>query len=224
MMIEAEAAENVVRGRLAEPSGTVRITASVPTAQLSLAPLLPQLALAYPKLRVTLHATDRFVDVIQDGFDLAVRDHFAPLPDSGLVQRRIGFQAKLIVASPLYLQGNGTPERPEDLDHHDGLLTSLASEGWVMERADGSTVSVSPRPRFVADESRVLREAARGSRHHHLARQALSAGDRKRHAYPHSSRVDRRQGDDDDLDAAPARAASSVRATVDFIAERLVDG
>lgn len=144
MMIEAEAAENVVRGRLAEPSGTVRITASVPTAQLSLAPLLPQLALAYPKLRVTLHATDRFVDVIQDGFDLAVRDHFAPLPDSGLVQRRIGFQAKLIVASPLYLQGNGTPERPEDLDHHDGLLTSLASEGWVMERADGSTVSVSP--------------------------------------------------------------------------------
>lgn len=217
--------ENVVRGRLAEPSGTVRITASVPTAQLSLAPLLPQLALAYPKLRVTLHATDRFVDVIQEGFDLAVRDHFAPLPDSGLVQRRIGFQAKLIVASPLYLQGNGTPERPEDLDHHDGLLTSLASEGWVMERADGSTVSVSPRPRFVADESRVLREAALAglgitTLPGKLCQQEIESGTLIRILPEWTA------GKVMTTILMPHRRGQlpSVRATVDFIAERLVDG
>ncbi|WEX76481.1 LysR substrate-binding domain-containing protein [Sinorhizobium numidicum] len=160
MLIEAEAAENVVKGRLAEPSGTVRITASVPTAQLSLAPLLPQLALAYPKVRVVLHATDRFVDIIQESFDLAVRDHFAPLPDSDLVQRRVGSEAKLLVASPLYLDRCGLPQKPEDIEQHDGLLTSLTAEGWTMQHADGSVVAVSPRPRFVADESRVLREAA----------------------------------------------------------------
>ncbi|GCA51390.1 HTH-type transcriptional regulator DmlR [Sinorhizobium sp. KGO-5] len=225
MMIEAEAAENIVRGRLAEPSGTVRITASVPTAQLSLAPLLPQLALAYPKLRVTLHATDRFVDVIQEGFDLAVRDHFAPLPDSGLVQRRVGFQAKLIVASPLYLRGNGTPERPEDLDRHDGLLTSLASEGWVMERADGAAVSVSPRPRFVADESRVLREAALAglgitTLPGKLCQQEIESGTLVRILPEWTA------GKVMTTILMPHRRGQlpSVRATVDFIAERLVDG
>ncbi|AWI57969.1 hypothetical protein AB395_00002317 [Sinorhizobium fredii CCBAU 45436] len=160
MLIEAEAAENIVKGRLAEPSGAVRITASVPTAQLSLAPILPQLALAYPRLRVILHATDRFVDIVQEGFDLAVRDHFAPLPDSGLVQRRVGSQAKMLVAAPVYLHQRGMPAEPEELAQHDGLMTSLTSDGWAMEHADGASVEVSPKPRFVADESRVLREAA----------------------------------------------------------------
>ncbi|RVJ29469.1 LysR substrate-binding domain-containing protein [Sinorhizobium medicae] len=225
MMIEAEAAENVVRGRLAEPNGTVRITASVPTVQLSLAPILPQLALAYPKLRVTLHATDRFVDIIQEGFDLAVRDHFAPLPDSGLVQRRVGTQAKLIVASPLYLHRNGTPERPEDLDRHDGLLTSLASEGWMMERADGSTVSVSPKPRFVADESRVLREAALAglgitTLPGKLCQQEIESGTLIRILPGWTA------GKVVTTILMPHRRGQlpSVRATVDFIAERLVDG
>ncbi|MDK1490146.1 LysR substrate-binding domain-containing protein [Sinorhizobium sp. 7-81] len=160
MLIEAEAAESVVKGRLAEPSGTVRITASVPTTQLSLAPLLPQLAVAYPKIRVVMHATDRFVDLIQEGFDIAVRDHFGPLPDSGLVQRRVASETIWLVASPAYLNRRSVPENPEDLEHHDGLLTSLASAGWTLEHADGTIVGVSPKPRFVADESHVLREAA----------------------------------------------------------------
>ena len=80
MMIEAEAAENVIKGRLAEPSGTVRITAAIPTAQNMLADLLPRLAHAYPKVRIVLHATDRFVDIVQEGFDIALRAHRLPLP------------------------------------------------------------------------------------------------------------------------------------------------
>src|SRR3990170_2884020 len=84
MLIEAEAAEHVVKGRLAEPSGTVRITASLPIAQFRLAPLLPRLAASYPKIRIMLHVTDRFVDIVQEGFDIAIRHHFAPLPDTDL--------------------------------------------------------------------------------------------------------------------------------------------
>ncbi|WP_081158372.1 LysR substrate-binding domain-containing protein [Ensifer aridi] len=225
MLIEAEAAENVVKGRLAEPTGAVRITASVPTAQLSLAPLLPQLALAYPKVRVMLHATDRFVDIIQEGFDLAVRDHFAPLPDSGLVQRRVGSQAKLIVASPLYLKRSGVPERPGELEHHDGLITSFSSEGWVMERADGSTVAVSPRPRFVADESRVLREAAVAglgitTLPGKFCREEIESGALV-HILPEWT-----AGKVTTTILMPHRRGQlpSVRATVDFIAERLGEG
>ncbi|HEV7305532.1 LysR substrate-binding domain-containing protein [Ensifer sp.] len=160
MLIEAEAAEAVVMGRLAEPSGTVRITASVPTAQMTLAGMLPQLALAYPRMRVVLHATDRFVDLVQEGFDIAVRDHFAPLPDSALVQRRVATEPIGLVAAPSYLAARGMPCGPEDLAGHDGLLASLTSEGWTLRNEDDAIVSVRPMPRFIADESRVLLEAA----------------------------------------------------------------
>ncbi|NUS68830.1 MAG: LysR family transcriptional regulator [Ensifer adhaerens] len=160
MLIEAEAAEAIVKGRLAEPSGTVRITASVPTAQMMLAGLLPPLAQAYPKMRVMLHATDRFVDVVQEGFDIAVRDHFAPLPDSGMVQRRVANDAILLVAAPAYLENRGQPREPSDLSRHDGLLASLTSEGWTMRNDAGVVVRVRPMPRFLADESNVLLEAA----------------------------------------------------------------
>ncbi|WP_077960245.1 LysR substrate-binding domain-containing protein [Ensifer adhaerens] len=160
MLIEAEAAEAIVKGRLAEPSGTVRITASVPTAQMMLAGLLPPLAQTYPKMRVMLHATDRFVDVVQEGFDIAVRDHFAPLPDSGMVQRRVANDAILLVAAPAYLENRGHPREPSDLSRHDGLLASLTSEGWTMRNDAGVVVRVRPMPRFLADESNVLLEAA----------------------------------------------------------------
>ncbi len=225
MLVEAEAAENVIKGRLAEPSGAVRITASVPTAQLSLAPLLPELALAYPKLRVVLHATDRFVDIVQESFDMAVRDHFAPLPDSGLVQRRVGTQSKLLVAAPAYLRERGVPARAEALQEHDGLMTSLTSLGWLVEHQDGTSVQISPNPRFVADESRVLLAAAVAGLgvtalpgtlcQEEIARGALV------HILPEWT-----AGKVTTTILMPHRRGQlpSVRATIDFIAERLGEG
>jgi DNA-binding transcriptional LysR family regulator len=160
MLIEAEAAESAVKGRLAEPTGLVRITASVPTAQLMLAPLLPELALAWPKLRIALHASDRFVDIVQEGFDIALRSHFAPLPDSELVQRRIGHDPGLLVAAPGYLARAGIPKAPQDIAGHDGLMTSLSETSWRLHSGVGEEVEVTPRPRFHSDEAIVLLEAA----------------------------------------------------------------
>ncbi|KGM31019.1 LysR family transcriptional regulator [Inquilinus limosus] len=159
-MIEAEAAEGVVRRRLAEPSGTVRITASVPTAQFRLAGLLPALARAYPKIRLQLHVTDRFVDLVQEGFDIAVRSHFAPLPDSELLQRRMGVERIALVAAPDYLARRGTPAEPADLAEHDGLLTGPSVTVWRLRHRDGPEEQVAPVSSFVADESVVLRQAA----------------------------------------------------------------
>ncbi|WOS61652.1 LysR substrate-binding domain-containing protein [Sinorhizobium fredii] len=225
MLIEAEAAENVVKGRLSEPSGAVRITASVPTAQLSLAPLLPELALAYPKIRVMLHATDRFVDIVQEGFDMAVRDHFAPLPDSGLVQRRVGSQSKLLVAAPAYLNQRGLPARAESLAEHDGLMTSLISQGWLMEHRDGTSVEISPNPRFVADESRVLLAAALAglgitALPGKLCQEEIASGALV-HILPEWT-----AGKVTTTILMPHRRGQlpSVRAAVDFIAARLGDG
>lgn len=160
MMIEAEAAENVIKGRLAEPSGTVRITAAIPTAQLKLADLLPRLAHAYPKIRIVLHATDRFVDVVQEGADIALRAHRGPLPDSGLVQRRIGFEPNWLVASPAYLERAGVPARPEDIDAVEGIVISPSETVWTLEDGKGAQIAVSPAPRYFADETVVLLKAA----------------------------------------------------------------
>lgn len=161
MLIEAQAAEDVVKGRLAEPTGLVRITASVTTAQLVLAPLLPELAFLHPKLQVMLHATDRFVDLVQEGFDIGIRDHSRPLPDSEMVQRRVGFEPFHLVASPAYLARHGTPLHPQDLSTHDGLILSptTAARTWTFTNA-GLAIDVRPVARFFADEPWTLLKAA----------------------------------------------------------------
>jgi DNA-binding transcriptional LysR family regulator len=160
VMIEAEAAEAVVHRRLAEPSGTVRITASVPTAQFQLADRLPILARHYPKLRLQLHVTDRFIDLVQDGFDIAVRSHFDPLPDSDLIQRRMNEEPITLVAAPRYVAQRGEPLTPESLSDHDGLMTTMAGRPWRLSDAGGRTVEIAPRPQLHADESVVLMSAA----------------------------------------------------------------
>lgn len=159
-LIEAESAEAVVRRRQAEPSGTVRLTASLPVAQAQLAPRLPALALAHPRIVLEVHATDRFVDLVQEGFDIALRSHFAPLPDSGLVQRRLATEPVFLVAAPSYLEARGEPANPTALAVHDGLLTSPRLATWTLEGPDEARADVSPRARMIADESTILLQAA----------------------------------------------------------------
>lgn len=180
-MIEAEAAEAVVHRRLAEPSGTVKITASVPTAQFRLAARLPALARAYPKLTLHLHVTDRFVDLVQEGFDIAVRSHFAPLPDSDLVQRRISEEPFVLVASPGYLRERGTPATPQALRDHDGIVASPALAAWRLRSRNGEEIEAAPAPRLYADESVPLLKAAEADLGitrlpEHIAAEALTSG------------------------------------------------
>ena len=160
MIIEAEAAENVVRGRLAEPNGRVRISASVPTAQLLLVPHLSEIALRYPKLRIELEVTDRFVDIVQEGFDLVVRDHFAKLPDSELIQRQLCTEPICLIASEHYLARYGRPHSPHELANHHGLLTSAADTCWLLGNTAGERIKISPHPRFVSNETTTLLDAA----------------------------------------------------------------
>lgn len=161
MLIEAEAAENVVKGRLAEPSGTVRITASLPIAQLHLAPLLPRLAAEYPKVRIQLEVSDRMVDMVQEGFDLALRNHFAPLPDTDLIQRNLYWDPVWLVASPDYIEAKGLPAGPEDLAAFDGLLASPANRIWTLRNGEGVVAEVTLPPRYFANETTSLLEAAK---------------------------------------------------------------
>ncbi len=159
-VIEAESAEMIVRRRQAEPSGTVRITTSVPTAQFHLADRLHELARSFPKLSLELHVTDRFIDLVQEGFDIALRSHFAPLPDSGLMQRRVASEPIILVAARDYLEARGEPSEPDALKEHDGLIVTAIARSWRLANRSGDIVEIEPRPRLTADESVVLMRSA----------------------------------------------------------------
>jgi DNA-binding transcriptional LysR family regulator len=113
-------------------------------------------------VRVVFHVTDRFVDVVGEGFDIAVRVHAAPLADSDLVRRRLGTDPFWLVASPRYLRKRGVPKRPEELGSHDALLARPSATTLTLRDEQGRTVVVEPEPRFFADEAHVLLAAARG--------------------------------------------------------------
>ncbi|MBP2233856.1 DNA-binding transcriptional LysR family regulator [Sinorhizobium kostiense] len=160
-LIEAEAAEEVVRRRLAEPVGRVRITSSVPVAQFQLADRLAALSREYPRIHLDIHVTDRFVDLIHEGFDIAIRSHMAPLPDSGLMQRRMSVEPVIVVASRDYVAEHGKPQSPLQLADHAGVNAGPSSNVWRLRSETGEEVRVSPRACLSADEAGVLLRAAR---------------------------------------------------------------
>jgi DNA-binding transcriptional LysR family regulator len=89
MLREAELAETAIRQRLNEPSGTVRCTAAVATMQFAMRGLVADFLVRHPKVDIVAHATDQFVDIVGENFDVAIRAHSDPLPDSTLAQRTL---------------------------------------------------------------------------------------------------------------------------------------
>jgi DNA-binding transcriptional LysR family regulator len=121
---------------------------------------LPKLAQTFPKLHLLVDVSDRFVDVAQEGFDVALRSHFAPLPDSGLVQRTLMVEPIILVAAPAYLYRQGPVLSPQDLQHHHGLLTGPHNNTWHLFGDGGREEQVVPMPRMTANESVVLLKSA----------------------------------------------------------------
>ncbi|MGO7538671.1 LysR substrate-binding domain-containing protein [Rhizobium ruizarguesonis] len=220
-IIEAEMAEGIVRRHLAEPAGRVRLTASVPTAQFTLTEHLPALAVRYPKLRLSVHVTDRFVDIVQEGFDIALRSHRTPLPDSALVQRKLASHPFYILASPDYVSVHGEPRRPEELAQHATIMTSLTEDQWRLY-SGGDEALVALHSVMAADEPYVLMEMAMSGLGitclpTSVCRKALADG-RLVRVLPEWT-----AGSIETTILMPHRRGQlpAVRAVVDFLAERL---
>jgi DNA-binding transcriptional LysR family regulator len=164
MLVEAEAAEGVVRRRTAEPSGTIRFTCSVAFAQLALAELMPRFMAAYPRVRIVQHATNRHVDPVQEGFDLCLRAHTEPLPSSSLVQRPLAQIPWHLFAGPGYLARKGTPGEPDALSEHDGIALGGAQESYAWRLRDvrdtDQVVTVPFTPSLQSDDMATLKAAA----------------------------------------------------------------
>jgi DNA-binding transcriptional LysR family regulator len=154
-----------VRDLAGAPRGLVRMTAPVALGRQHIAPAIPTLLASYPELRLELDLNDRFVNLTQEGFDLAVR-HANRVPESH-VATVLCETRSVLLASPKYLARRGVPEHPEELAEHECLLylRDGGSPTWSFERTIRRTkaaeqVSVPVRGPLRANNSEVLREAA----------------------------------------------------------------
>ncbi|MGI4798214.1 MAG: LysR family transcriptional regulator [Janthinobacterium lividum] len=156
---ELAAAEAAVTDRQAEPVGTLRISAPMVFGTRYLAAALARFGAAHPGLTIELTLNDRLVDLVEEGFDLALR--IGQLADSTLVARRLAPCRLMVVAAPDYLTVHGVPERPEALSGHECLTYAYARDGRVVRflGPEGRSVAVELRGRFAANNGDALLEA-----------------------------------------------------------------
>jgi DNA-binding transcriptional LysR family regulator len=160
---EAQAAQDAVDELRAEPRGVVRLSCPVSLTQTVLAYILPDFLVSYPKMQVRLLSSDRRVDVIGEGYDLAIRVRSKLDTDANLVVRSFGQSRTKLVASPTLLDAQGRPTRPDEL----AMLPALSmrehegAQVWELIDADGRQVNVDVQPRLITGDFGVLLESAR---------------------------------------------------------------
>lgn len=148
VLAEVEEAELSVHGERAEPRGRLVVSAPLVFGRLHVTPVFSAFLLSHPQLTGELILSDRYVNLIEDGVDAAVR--IGALPDSSLVARRVGQVRRVLVGSPGYLETRGTPAGPAELGGHDLIaIPEIAGRSdWRFER-DGAEVRTPIEPRLV---------------------------------------------------------------------------
>jgi DNA-binding transcriptional LysR family regulator len=153
-------AEEALRGRDSDLSGPLRLAAPLAFGIRYLAPILSQFAKAHPDISLDVETDDRYVNLQEENFDLAIR--IGELRDSALVARPIARNRKLICASPAYLAERGVPLHPRELHEHDGVLyTYRESNGTWQLPVDGEMQSFRIRARMRTDNGYQMLDSAR---------------------------------------------------------------
>jgi len=175
---EAEAVASVVQGGM---TGTLRITSSVGFGRRVMAPLVLQYMREHPRLTIDLSLDDRYVNLVEQGLDVAVR--MGRLADSTLGANYLGLNPWIIAASPEYLEIHGTPQSPHELTEHDCLIYSTVQgeDRWHLEGAEVGAASFRVRARLRTNNlSTVLAACEEGmglcALPRYVAHQALEKG------------------------------------------------
>jgi DNA-binding transcriptional LysR family regulator len=158
VLAEIEHANAAASAGRQEPQGTLRVALPAAFGNQYVAPLVPQFAARYPAVQLSLSLSDRTVNLLEDGFDLAVR--IAALGDSSLAARRLAPNRRVVCATPEYLRRHGAPRTPDELAQHNCLIASDFSTAWEYKGPDGKSGSVRVSGRYVCDNWEVLREWA----------------------------------------------------------------
>ncbi|MGH8246702.1 MAG: LysR family transcriptional regulator [Gammaproteobacteria bacterium] len=153
---EAEGNVGRLQGQLA---GQLKVNTSIALGQMYVGPLTLKFQKLHPGLEVDLSLVDRFVDVVEEGVDVAIR--VGRLTDSNLVARRLGKTRRVAVATPAYLKKHGTPKTPEELVNHNCLLYAYLSTGneWMFQGPNGQEIRVKVSGNFRANNGEAIRQA-----------------------------------------------------------------
>lgn len=161
MREDAQAAADAVAQAQSEPTGSIRVACPVTLAQTTLGPLVPQFLARYPKVRIDMRVSNRVVDLVEEGFDVALRVR-PTLDDTGSgVVKNFGTTQTLLVASPSQLARQGRPAAVDDLARLDTVAMS-ATDGrasWTLVGLGGATHTLNHVPRLVADDLLTLKFA-----------------------------------------------------------------
>ena len=161
VLAEADAAETLVHDLSTTPRGRLRVSAPVTFGACRVAPLVTRYLQAYPDVEVELTLTDRYVDVVDEGYDAVIR--LGPLKDTGLAARELAAHRQIACASPAYIAAHGAPTSPEDLPAHECLgfvnWSGLPYAEWRFTKA-GRVHAVQVHSRFEVNDGRVLLAAA----------------------------------------------------------------
>lgn len=148
-----------VTNQRSEPAGVLRVSASVLFAPVYVMPAVAEFMSRYPEVEIELKLSDRFVDLVDDNVDLAVR--IGDLPDSGLKARRLGALRRVVYGAPDYFARHGRPEHPEELVRHQCITRKLETrtEAWPF-MIDGVSKTVRVTGRLRTDNAAVTYAAA----------------------------------------------------------------
>ncbi|SOC02549.1 DNA-binding transcriptional LysR family regulator [Alloalcanivorax xenomutans] len=157
---ELQQTESEVTAASRHPKGVIRVNAPVVFGRQHIVPLLKPLRDRYPELSIELELSDRFIDLIDGGVDLAIR--IGALEDYRLVARRLCANRRLLVASPAYIRRHGVPREPKELSDHQCLIFTALEKPrhWRLQGPEG-TVSVPVAGPVVCNNGEVLTEAAK---------------------------------------------------------------
>jgi DNA-binding transcriptional LysR family regulator len=159
ILSEIETLENQITGQGTTPQGLLRVTTSLAFATHQLARVLPEFLARHPLVRLELLPTDRVVDMVEEGMDVALR--IGRLADTSFMARKIGEDRRLICAAPSYLAQHGVPSRPEDLARHNCILSRerAALNRWQF-RVDGEIRTIDVSGRIAVDEGELQMQMA----------------------------------------------------------------
>ncbi|MBK7543490.1 MAG: LysR family transcriptional regulator [Candidatus Competibacteraceae bacterium] len=162
MLVEAEAAEEAIAVTHSEPCGSVRLTCPVALLHAHVSAMLADFLAAHPRVTLYLEATNRRVDPIGEGIDLALRVRPPPLEDSELVSRALADRGQSLVASPALLAPQGSPRFPADLARWPSLALGGPQQNyqWTLFGPEGAQAVLYHTPRLVTGDMIALRAAA----------------------------------------------------------------
>ncbi|MBP6116558.1 MAG: LysR family transcriptional regulator [Neisseriaceae bacterium] len=163
MLVEADAAHEAIMAVQSEPKGVVRVSCPVALLHVNIGPMLAEFMLAYPHIIVHLDASNRAVDVVGEGFDMAIRVRPGPLADSELVLRVLAERGQCLVASPKLVKAmGGLPDAPADLAEWPSLAIGQPQNAhvWTLFGPEERQVALHHRPRYVTTDMVALRDAA----------------------------------------------------------------